>query len=192
MPTERRRDAGWTLTELMVVLLVSGVLAAVAIPTFLGSRRQAADQAAGDRLDAAASVLGEVWAEYHTFCVPAPAATTTTTQAGGCQDASLTTVMNGLEPGTVADQAGDETSGVTPPAPPTVLVRSATEVEMGALTTGRRCVYLAYLEAPSSVSYLGAGVWYATGPALAQGGQVCWLAATPVPGWHRSWGQAGA
>ena len=176
----------------MVVLGISAILAAVAIPTLLGNRRGANDQAATDRLDAAAGVLQEVWAEYHTFCVSAPAATTTTTTTTQptCSDASLTTVMNGLQPGTVAGQTGDVTSATTPPHAPVALVRSATAVELGAEAVGHRCVYLEYLEAPSSV--LPAGTWYATGPALADNGTACYITLTPVSGWHHSWGQAGA
>ena len=174
----------------MVVLGISAILLAVAIPTLLGNRKGANDQAAAARLDAAAGVLQEVWAEYHTFCV------SISPGSSGCSDASFTTAMNGLGPGTVADQTSGVTSATTPPAPPVALVRSATAVELGAEAVGGHstsawlCVYLEYLEAPSSV--LPAGTWYATGPALADNGTACSLTLTPPSGWHHSWGQAGA
>ncbi len=179
-----RTPGGWTLVELVVVLGISAILLVVAIPTLLGNRQGANDQAVTARLDAATGVLQEVWAEYHTFCV------STSPGSSGCSDASFTTAMNGLGPGTVADQTGGVTSATTPPAAPVALVRSATAVELGAEAVGRHCVYLEYLEAPSSV--LPAGTWYATGPALADNGTACSLTLTPVSGWHRSWGQAGA
>jgi type IV pilus assembly protein PilA len=42
----RHNDDGFTLTELMVVVLIIGVLLAIAIPTFLGARQRSEDRAA--------------------------------------------------------------------------------------------------------------------------------------------------
>ncbi len=40
------KDAGFTLVELMVVVLIIAILIAIAIPTFLGARQRAQDRAA--------------------------------------------------------------------------------------------------------------------------------------------------
>ncbi len=45
-PTQRREDKGFTLIELMVVVLIIAILLAIAIPTFLGAQNKAKDRSA--------------------------------------------------------------------------------------------------------------------------------------------------
>jgi type IV pilus assembly protein PilA len=44
------REGGFTLIELMVVVLIIAILIAIAIPTFLGARTRAQDRAAQSNL----------------------------------------------------------------------------------------------------------------------------------------------
>jgi type IV pilus assembly protein PilA len=50
MAQDRQQDEGFTLIELMVVVLIIAVLLAIAIPTFLGSQNKAKDRSAQSSL----------------------------------------------------------------------------------------------------------------------------------------------
>src|SRR5436305_8287579 len=65
---ERRRDEeGFTLIELMVVVLIIAILIAIAIPTFLGARTRAQDRQAQSNLRNAFAAEKVVYTDNQTF-----------------------------------------------------------------------------------------------------------------------------
>lgn len=65
----RRRDEeqGFTLIELMVVVLIIAILIAIAIPTFLGARARAQDRAAQSDLRNALTAEKTVYTDAQTY-----------------------------------------------------------------------------------------------------------------------------
>ncbi len=69
-------DGGFTLIELMVVVLIIAILIAIAIPTFLGARSRAQDRAAQSDLRNALTAEKTYYADKQTY-----SATTATMKA---------------------------------------------------------------------------------------------------------------
>src|SRR5262249_52552081 len=73
-----RDESGFTLIELMVVVLIIAILIAIAIPTFLGARQRAQNRATQSDLRNALTAQKTFYTDFQTYAdasVPADAAT---------------------------------------------------------------------------------------------------------------------
>ncbi len=91
---EGETDAGFTLIELMVVLLIMAILLAIAIPTFLGVKGGAQDKAAQSNLNTALTSAKALYANNGSY-LPATAMVTTL----GSQEPELTFSTGAVTPG---------------------------------------------------------------------------------------------
>jgi type IV pilus assembly protein PilA len=78
---DERDDRGFTLIELMVVVLIIAILIAIAIPTFLGARTKAQDRAAQSDLRTALVTAQAFYTDNETYLSGADGASTATAYA---------------------------------------------------------------------------------------------------------------
>ena len=77
-----RRDgdeSGFTLIELMVVVLIIAILIAIAIPTFLGARQRAQDKASQSSLRNALTAAKTIYTDKEDYTLATPDGTPTAT-----------------------------------------------------------------------------------------------------------------
>src|SRR5262245_62752747 len=67
MARRRDGDEGFTLIELMVVVLIIAILIAIAIPTFLGARQRAQDRAAESSLRNALTAAKTIFTDQEDY-----------------------------------------------------------------------------------------------------------------------------
>jgi type IV pilus assembly protein PilA len=67
-------ESGFTLIELMVVVLIIAILLAIAIPTFLGAQRKATDRSAQVSLQTSVAAAKTIYADSNDFIAATPTA----------------------------------------------------------------------------------------------------------------------
>jgi type IV pilus assembly protein PilA len=160
-------DAGFTLIELMVVLLILAILLAIAIPTFLGVTKSANDRAAQSNLNTAFTNAKSIFQTNSQTYVPSTGATGSSNQSVNAS--WLASSLTSAEP-----SLSFVTTTVTSSSPSTVSVNvsaDGTSLAMAAQAKGtKNCWYIVdnttgsqawnFGTATTSGEPLTAGTWY--------------------------------
>jgi type IV pilus assembly protein PilA len=134
------REGGFTLIELMVVVLIIAILIAIAIPTFLGARTRAQNRAVQANLRNALTVEKSVYTDAQAYS----------------SDVTATGVLKTGEPSLTFVADGAMTAASVNPGDVYVSVASGT-LTLGSKSASGTCFYLK--DIPTGT---GAGTFYAS------------------------------
>lgn len=139
----RDREDGFTLIELMVVVMIIAILVTIAIPAFLGARKRAQDTAARSNLRNGLASAQTIYSDTQSY--PATAAIVT---ALDNEEPSIDFVDNATDsnsPKTVSVKTGD--SGIVGAV--------ADQVMLAAKSDSGKCFFLRHVSTPGSAALSG-------------------------------------
>ena len=93
---------GFTLIELLIVIAIIGILAAIAIPGYIGQQRKAARTEASTNLQNLRLLEEQFFAENGVYA-PAAAPITRTYNGTAAADNGIEDILRGFRPGTESD-----------------------------------------------------------------------------------------